>query len=154
MAKEKKAKKEEKPKVKKAVKKTDKKKDIKVEKAAKKNTVKKIKAQEEKKKVIKEVKKKQISMDLGEGRPKLYEVLEYPLITEKAVNMIEAENKLVFVVNKNAEKSDVKKAVEALYQVKVDKVNIIRDMSARKKALVKINKAFKAEEIATKLGVL
>lgn len=84
----------------------------------------------------------------------VYDVIVHPLITEKAVQMIEAENKLCFIVNKRASRTDVKRAVEELYKVKVDKVNILKDMQARKRAFVKINKAHKAEEIATKLGVL
>ncbi|MDD5148210.1 MAG: 50S ribosomal protein L23 [Candidatus ainarchaeum sp.] len=82
------------------------------------------------------------------------EVLLYPLITEKAVNMIESENKICFVVEKTANKSDVKKAVEMLYNVKVDSVKTLNDLKGRKKAIVKINKKFKADELATKLGVL
>ena len=81
-------------------------------------------------------------------------VVFYPLVTEKSVNMIEAENKLIFVVNKNATKPMVKEAVEKLYKVKVSKVNIIKDMKARKKAIVTISKEFKADDIATKLGVI
>jgi len=88
------------------------------------------------------------------GALKIYEVLEYPLVSEKAVNMIEAENKLVFIVNGKATRQDVRKAVETMYNVKVIKVNICRDMKARKKAFVRLDKAFKAEELATKLGVL
>jgi len=82
------------------------------------------------------------------------EVILFPLITEKAVNMIEAENKLCFVVSKKATKPDVKKAVEEAYAVKVDSVTILLDRKGRKKAVVKINKEFKADEIATKLGVI
>lgn len=85
---------------------------------------------------------------------KLEEVIMYPLITEKAVNMIEAENKICFIVNKKAEKKQVKEAVETLYKVKVDSVKTINDMKGRKKAIVRINKAFKADELATKLGVI
>src|SRR3989344_1704955 len=83
-----------------------------------------------------------------------YQTLIHPLITEKAINMIESENKLVFVVRNNATKQEVKKAVEELYGVKVDSVNIMRDMKARKRAFVRINEKYRADEIATKLGVL
>jgi len=83
-----------------------------------------------------------------------YQTLIHPLITEKAINMIESENKLVFVVRNNATRQEVKKAVEELYGVKVDSVNIMRDMKARKRAFVRINEKFRADEIATKLGVL
>ena len=78
----------------------------------------------------------------------------YPLITEKAVNVIETENKLVFVVDKKATKAGVKKAIEELYEVKVDKVNMMNDSKGRKKAVVQINKKFKANDIAIKRGVL
>ncbi|MCH7902127.1 50S ribosomal protein L23 [archaeon] len=81
-------------------------------------------------------------------------VIKYPLITEKAVNMIETQNKLVFVIDGNADKIMVKKAVENLYKVKVSKVNILKDMKSRKRAIVTINKKFRADDIATKLGVI
>ncbi len=82
------------------------------------------------------------------------DILKYPLVTEKAVNMIDAENKLTFVVGGNASKPDVKRAVEDLYKVKVTGVNIIRDMKARKRAIVTLDRKFKAADVATKLGVI
>jgi large subunit ribosomal protein L23 len=83
-----------------------------------------------------------------------YEILVHPLVSEKAVNMIESQNKLTFIVNNKTNKKDVRKAIENLYKVKVDEVRITNDLKGRKKAIVKINKAFKADDIATKLGVL
>ncbi|MDO8538168.1 MAG: 50S ribosomal protein L23 [archaeon] len=83
-----------------------------------------------------------------------YEILIHPLVSEKAVNMIESQNKLTFIVNLKATKLTVKKAVESLHKVKVDSVQIVNDQKGRKKAIVKINKAFKADDVATKLGVL
>lgn len=82
------------------------------------------------------------------------EVILHPLVTEKAVNMIEAENKLTFIVNDNTSKTEIKKVLEEAYGIKVVKVNVIRDMKGRKKAIVKLDKKFKASELATKLGVL
>ncbi len=82
------------------------------------------------------------------------DILKFPLVTEKAVNMIEAENKLTFIVAQKASKPIVKKAVEDLYKVKVTAVNIIRDMKARKRAIVTLDKKFKAADVATKLGVI
>ncbi len=81
-------------------------------------------------------------------------IIFYPLITEKAVGMIEAQNKLCFVVSDNANKASIKKAIETMYGVKIRKVNIVRDMKGRKKAIVKLEKRFKADEIAMKLGVI
>ncbi|MBI4045083.1 MAG: 50S ribosomal protein L23 [Candidatus Diapherotrites archaeon] len=83
-----------------------------------------------------------------------YKIVLHPMITEKAINLIESENKLVFVVKKNANKGEIRKAVEGLYGIKVDSVNIVNDSKSRKKAFVKISTQFNAGEIATRLGVL
>ena len=81
-------------------------------------------------------------------------VVFYPLVTEKSVNMIEAENKLTFIVSDKSNRQDVKRVIQIAYDVKVDKVNIIRDRKGRKKAIVKLAKENKAQDLATKLGVL
>jgi len=83
-----------------------------------------------------------------------HDVVLYPLITEKAVNMIEAENKLCFIVDRKATKALVKEALETAYEIKIDSVKVLNDRKGRKKAIVKINKKFKADDIATKLGVI
>ncbi len=86
--------------------------------------------------------------------PELTGVVLYPLITEKAVGMIETQNKLSFVVADWASKTDVKNAVEKQFEVKVVSVNVIRDRKGRKKAFVQLDKKFKAGDIAIKLGVI
>ncbi|MCX8158577.1 MAG: 50S ribosomal protein L23 [Candidatus Diapherotrites archaeon] len=82
------------------------------------------------------------------------EIFRYPLISEKSIGMIEKENKITFIVNKKTDKKTIKEAFEKLYNVKVDKVNLINDMKGRKKAIIKINKEVKADSIATKLGLI
>lgn len=84
----------------------------------------------------------------------LGETLLYPLITEKAVGMIESQNKLAFVVKETATKQDIGKAVEDLFGAKAVSVNLIRDRKGRKKAFVRLDKKVKAGDIAIKLGVL
>jgi large subunit ribosomal protein L23 len=83
-----------------------------------------------------------------------YEVILYPLMTEAASLMVEKENKLVFVVNLKANKSDVKKAVEELYEVGVERVNLLVTPQGEKKAFVKLQPDYKAADIAIKLGIL
>ncbi len=85
---------------------------------------------------------------------KNYEILLFPLVSEKSVGAIELHNKISFVVKKDSSKNDVKKAVEELYNVRVSKVNVIRDLKGRKKAIVKLDSKFKASDLATKLGVI
>jgi large subunit ribosomal protein L23 len=68
--------------------------------------------------------------------------------------MVERENKLVFIVNLKATKEDVKRAVEELYEVKIEKVNIVITPKGQKKAFVKLHPDYKAADVAIKLGIL
>lgn len=83
-----------------------------------------------------------------------YEVLEYPVITEKTVNMISTTNRVTFVVNKASTKKEIKDAVEKLYNVKVKTVNVLFDRKNRKKAFVTLKKGFNAQDLANKLGII
>ncbi len=82
------------------------------------------------------------------------DVISYPLMTESASLMVERDNKLIFIVNFKAGKSDVKKAVEELYEVKVSKVNLLVTPQGEKKAFVKLTPEFRASDVAIKLGIL
>jgi large subunit ribosomal protein L23 len=82
------------------------------------------------------------------------DVISYPLMTESASLMVERDNKLMFIVNLKAGKSDVKKAVEQLYEVKVDTVNMLITPQGEKKAFVKLKPEYKASDVAIKLGIL
>jgi len=83
-----------------------------------------------------------------------HDVILYPLMTEVTSRLIETENKLVFVVNIKATKSDIKRAVEELYDVKVEKVNVTITPEGQKKAFVKLHPEYKATDVAIKLGIL
>ena len=54
-----------------------------------------------------------------------------PIITEKTMKYMDSENKVTFEVAKGSNKTEVKLAVEEIFNVKVDKVNI---MNVRPKA--------------------
>jgi large subunit ribosomal protein L23 len=82
------------------------------------------------------------------------DVISYPLMTESASLMVEKDNKLIFIVNLKAGKSDVKRAVEELYEVKVDKVTVLVTPQGEKKAFVKLKPEYKASDVAIKLGIL
>jgi len=83
-----------------------------------------------------------------------YYVIEYPVITEKSVNLISSANRLTFIVNKNSTRQEVKSAIEKLYNVKVKSVNIMFDTKNRKKAFVTLAKGNNAQDLANKLGIL
>ena len=50
-------------------------------------------------------------------------IIKKPVITEKMTAISEKLNKYAFIVDKNANKIEIKKAVEKLYDVKVEAVN-------------------------------
>ena len=83
-----------------------------------------------------------------------HDVIVYPLMTEVTSRLIETENKLVFIVNIKATKSDIKRAVEELDDVKVEKVNVTITPEGQKKAFVKLHPEYKATDVAIKLGIL
>ncbi len=82
------------------------------------------------------------------------DIVMYPLMTEVASRILEAENKLVFVVNIKASKDEIKRAVEELYEVRVEKVNVAITPKGLKKAFVKLHPDYKAVDVAIKLGIL
>lgn len=76
-----------------------------------------------------------------------------PLVTEKAVMMIESKNVLTFRAEKQATKNKIKGEIERLFKVKVQGVRtLIR--GNRKYIYVKLKKEFPAIDVATKLGVI
>lgn len=83
-----------------------------------------------------------------------HKVLLYPQATEKAVKLVESENKLVFIVANDASRSDVKRAVEVLFEVRVNNVKVEITPDGRKRAYVRLAPEFMADEIAAKLGMI
>ncbi|HDD66327.1 MAG: 50S ribosomal protein L23 [Thaumarchaeota archaeon] len=82
------------------------------------------------------------------------EIIKRIVITQDAVSLIEKENKITFVVDIRATKRDIKRAVEELYGVKVQKVNTLITPRGEKKAYVKLAPEYKAADLAVELGIL
>jgi large subunit ribosomal protein L23 len=87
-----------------------------------------------------------------------YDIVRKPIITEKSMSEM-AEKKYTFIVDVNANKTEIKDAVEEVFKVKVDKVNTIRVLGkmkrmgkyegrrpSYKKAVVKLTKDSKGIE--------
>lgn len=83
-----------------------------------------------------------------------YTTIKYALSTEKSLRLMESENKLIFVVDKKARKSDIKKAAEELFNVKVEKVNTFITPGGEKRAYIKFAPDSLAIDIATTLGLM
>ncbi len=90
-----------------------------------------------------------------------YKVLRRPLVTEKAFNLGGALNQYVFEVSNESTKNEIKKAIQDLYGVRVNRVNIMNVAGKKrrvgqhegfrpgyKKAIVFLNKDEKIEAVS------
>lgn len=63
----------------------------------------------------------------------IYDVIKRPLFTEKGMDMKERENKILIEVDPNANKHEIKRAVEEIFKVKVEKVATINERGKLKR---------------------
>ena len=90
----------------------------------------------------------------------IYSVIKKPLFTEKGSALKESENKILVEVNMDANKLEIKQAMEEIFKVKVDKVATITSpgkwkrygkslgqRSDRKKAVITLKKGEKLDFI-------
>lgn len=83
-----------------------------------------------------------------------WQIVQHPRLTEKNVDKIDLENKLVFIVDQRATKAQIKWAVEELFDVEVDNVNTLIAPNGNKKAYIKLNESYDALDVATDLGMM
>ena len=82
-----------------------------------------------------------------------FSIIIKPHVTEKTMNLIELNNEIAFVVNRKANKKQIKYAFEDLYEEKVERVNTHITTRGEKVAYVKLVEEEMAEELAVRLGV-
>ena len=83
-----------------------------------------------------------------------FRVIKYPLATETAMKKIEENNTLTFIVDSFANKTQIKKAMNKMYQVKTAKVNTLIRPDGLKKAYIRLAAAHDALDVANKIGVV
>lgn len=76
-----------------------------------------------------------------------------PVTSEKAVKLIEIDNTLLFEIERNCTKPEIKKEMEKIFSVKVEAVRT-HIQGNKKYAYVKLNKQYPAIDVATKLGMI
>ncbi|EKM49697.1 uncharacterized protein PHACADRAFT_214214 [Phanerochaete carnosa HHB-10118-sp] len=77
-----------------------------------------------------------------------------PLNTESAMKKIEEHNTLVFIVDIQANKRQIKDAVKKLYDVQAAKVNTLIRPDGKKKAYVRLTADHDALDVANKIGFI
>ena len=63
----------------------------------------------------------------------LYDVVRSPLITEKGTMVSELGNQVLFRVRRDANKDEIRRAVETLFKVKVEKVRTLHLLGKMKR---------------------
>jgi large subunit ribosomal protein L23 len=132
-----------------AEKKEQSKKKEKADKKEKKSRLSKIIKREKKAEPVKKEEKKIMPMPEDP-----FAKLKFVLMTEKAIQLIERENKLVFIVDKRCSRNDVKASAEAAFQSVVSDVKTMIDRNGRKKAFIKFKEPGAAGDIAMRLGII
>ena len=76
-----------------------------------------------------------------------------PYVTEKTFAQVENEQKICFIVKRDASKMMIKNAIKALYNENSMNINTARTVYG-KKAFVQFESVEKARDLATKIGML
>lgn len=84
-----------------------------------------------------------------------HDIIIRPRVTEKIMARMEAgtENKLVFTCRRNANKKQIKWAIEKLFDVKVAAVNTQITQDGEKQAHVKFAEGYSAEDVGMRVGI-
>jgi large subunit ribosomal protein L23 len=80
-------------------------------------------------------------------------VIVHPHITEKAMDEMDFENKLQFVVETDASKPEIADSVADQFDVSVADVTTQVTTDGTKKATVRLSEENDAEEVASRIGV-
>ena len=76
-----------------------------------------------------------------------------PITTEKAIRMLELENKITFLVDRRSNKIEIRKEMEKAFNVKVEGVTT-QIKNNKKTAIIKLKEGSPAIDVATKLGLI
>ena len=81
-------------------------------------------------------------------------VLKHPFVTEKAMMMLDKNNKVQFLVSRNATKEQIKREIQKTFGQEVTNVRTIMTTHGQKKAIVSFANNKAAEEILSRLGIM
>lgn len=82
-----------------------------------------------------------------------HDVIQHPHITEKAMDKMDFENTLQFIVHLDSTKPEIREAIQDRYDVTVESVNTLVTTDGRKKANVRLSEDDDAQDVASRIGV-
>ncbi|MWG35132.1 50S ribosomal protein L23 [Halomarina oriensis] len=80
-------------------------------------------------------------------------IIKHPNVTEKAMNEMDFQNKLQFVVDADASKPEIRDALQEQFDISIDSVNTQITPEGTKKATVRLSDDDDAQEVASRIGV-
>jgi large subunit ribosomal protein L23 len=80
------------------------------------------------------------------------DVIKAPIITEKSSDLAQNNNTMVFSVDVKANKTQIKQAVEKLFNVKVEKVNTVNVKPKKKRVGRYVGKTNRVKKAIVKLS--
>lgn len=83
-----------------------------------------------------------------------YRIVKFPLTTESAMKKMEDNNTLVFIVDVEANKHQIKDAVKKMYEINAVKINTLVRPDGQKKAYIRLPSDTEALEVANKIGII
>ncbi|HXQ79472.1 MAG: 50S ribosomal protein L23 [Thermoplasmata archaeon] len=81
-----------------------------------------------------------------------HRIILHAYVTEKSMDEMERQNKLEFVVDRRANRAQIRAAIEGIYQCKVEKITT-KIVRVGKIATIRFTKEFSAEDIGGRAGV-
>ena len=82
-----------------------------------------------------------------------HDVIKHPHVTEKAMDKMDFQNKLLFIVDIDATKAEIVEAIETQFDVTIENVTTMVTMDGDKKAEVTLSEDDDAQEVASRIGV-
>ena len=79
------------------------------------------------------------------------EIIKSPIITEKSASLAQEKNTITFSVDTKANKTEIKNAIEKIFDVKVDSVNTINVKPKKKRVGRYVGKTNKVKKAIVKL---
>ena len=83
---------------------------------------------------------------------KYLEIIKAPVITEKSANLGQNKGQYVFKVDSRSNKTEIKQAIENIFNVKVEKVNTINVKPKKKRVGRYVGKTNKVKKAIVKLS--
>ncbi len=79
------------------------------------------------------------------------DIIKAPIITEKSASLAQEKNTITFSVDTKANKTEIKNAIEKIFDVKVDSVNTVNVKPKKKRVGRYVGKTNKVKKAIVKL---